>query len=330
MPAASDAGSGAHQQPAAVGEGDRQPLDRGRDDRYAERECGDRALRPRLLATGHHVHVGADDVPRGLLAPAGQLHLLPQTEVVDQPADLAVHRTVADQVGDRRLVHQGERAQQQVRALVLAQPAGERQARADETGSRRGVYGDGRPAGYQPGRVDAEVADVRMRSGAVDEERVHPSGGIRCGAAVVAQRPAQRVVLAGDQRHAGRHRAARGPPGAEHVGVHEVGATHMSGEPTGEQRVRGPLPRRVRDVVVTRAAPRPRSRSGGPARCPAGWRRPANRRVRDPERGLGAGQPQHRELGATWLEDTEDPDDSHNHTVVAAGNRTMNTTPTPR
>ena len=48
-------------------------------------------------------------------------------------------------------------------------------------------------------------------------------------------------MLAGDERDAGREHARGGPPGAEHVRVHELGAGKPRRQPVGEGARRRPL-----------------------------------------------------------------------------------------
>ena len=163
---------------------------------------------------------------------------------------------------------------------------------------------DHRGAGAGPvGKEDVDAA-----------ERLAHLGGPRPAG------PEVLVVLAGDQRNA-RGRGARGrPPGAEHVGVNEVGGGEPRIKPRGEARLRNPL--------QVPALPPDLGLRATPAReFDAGRGRPAAVKDRgDPMAAQLAHHPQHRQLRAARLELGDHARDQHNPEPLAVRCRRVRTT----
>ena len=112
-------------------------------------------------------------------------------------------------------------------------------------------------------------------------------------------------MLGGDERDVVRDHLRGRPPGAEHVGVHEVGALDPRGEPLGEGRRGRPLqPVHAADGLHLEAvlAGLRVAGGGGVAREQAGLDAVAGERAREAEG---------RELGAAGIEDPDDPRDQH-------------------
>lgn len=157
----------------------------------------------------------------------------------------------------------------------------------------------------------------RAGAGAVREEDIDATERLAHLGAPRPVGPEVLVVLADDQRDA-RGSGARGrPPGAEHVGVDEVGGGEPGIKPRGEARLRNPL-------QVPALAPDLGLRAVPPRELDAGRGRPAAvKDGGDPMAAQLAHHAQHRQLRAARLELGDHSRDEHNPEPLAGGRRSF-------
>jgi hypothetical protein len=162
-----------------------------------------------------------------------------------------------------------QRLDQYVWTLVLAKPAAEGQPGSPQIGQRRGIEPfHSRPSLMHPTRIQAQGCGEGPRRRAVREERGQPPRSGLCRRAVIAVRPAHRVVLTGHQRRT---------DALQRRGAHQ--APNMWAWTRSAPTSRGAANRRKHRLASTAAAgarrgkmPRSPRRSGRPRQCPPRWR----------------------------------------------------------
>jgi hypothetical protein len=214
---------------------------------------------------------------------------------------------VADQVRSRGRVEQGERLDEHVGCLVVAEPAGEGYPRPGKSRIRPGGHALHRRAPVAQPAAQAQPRRPRADRGPVGEQQVNPACRLPGLRRVVAAGPGHLVVLAGHQRHERRHRPRRRPPGPDHVRVDHIGGRQPRAKPAGERGLRRPL-QAARARQLAHPERLGRKPAAGRQRHPRRRRIPGQQRGRHATPAQRRRQPQRRQLAPAGLQHAQHPD----------------------